>query len=205
MHFGIFKAGTYRPYMVEFDASMLSFPLEMGHSPSRWCRCINAMLLKKIGLLWVTKLQTIILLEADGNLLNKITRRMMMAEAEALGLLAPEQYGSRKLHDAIHVATNKYLTFDITHQKKAPAALASNDAVSCYDLIMHTAASLAMQGRGVLEPVVMCMFTTIEKMEHIIWTIFGDSTVSYGGELWIVPPQGVLQRKQSKSFNLDGG
>jgi hypothetical protein len=37
MHFGIFKAGTYRPYMAEFDASMLSFPLETGHSPSCWC------------------------------------------------------------------------------------------------------------------------------------------------------------------------
>jgi hypothetical protein len=117
----------------------------------------------------------------------------MMAEAEALRLLAPEQYGSRKLHDAIHVATNKCLTFDITCQKKAPAALANNDDVSCYDLIMHTAASLAMQGRGVPELVVVCMFTTIEKMEHIIQTIFRDSMASYGGELWIVPPQGVLQ------------
>jgi hypothetical protein len=113
--------------------------------------------------------------------------------------LAPEQYGSRKLHDAIHVATNKCLTFDITHQKKAPMVLASNDAVSCYDLIMHTAASLAMQGRGVPELVVVCMFTTIKKMEHIIWTIFGDSTVSYGGELWIVPPQGVLQGNRASS------
>ena len=37
------------------------------------------------------------------------------------------------------------------------------------------------------------MFTTIQNLEHHIRTLYGDSTVSQGGNLWVLPVSGVGQ------------
>jgi hypothetical protein len=37
------------------------------------------------------------------------------------------------------------------------------------------------------------MFTTIQNMNHHIRTIYGDSELSFGGKLWIVPTQSIGQ------------
>jgi hypothetical protein len=42
------------------------------------------------------------------------------------------------------------------------------------------------------EPIV-CMFSTIQNLKHYIWTVYGDSTISFGGDIWLVPIQGVGQ------------
>ena len=116
-----------------------------------------------------------------------------MHTAEDLQLLAIEQGGSRKGHGADDSALNKVLTFDIARQRKQPLALCSNDAVACYDRIVHSVASLAMQRVGVpLEPLV-CMFTTIQNLEHHIRTIYGDSDLNFSGKLWVLPIQGIVQ------------
>jgi hypothetical protein len=66
--------------------------------------------------------------------------------------MAMEQYGSQKNLSAILHAVNKVLSFDLIRQYKAPAALCSNDAKSCYDRINHSMASLCFQHQGVPEP-----------------------------------------------------
>ena len=37
------------------------------------------------------------------------------------------------------------------------------------------------------------MFTTLQNTEHTVHTAYSDSQHSYGGDLWLVPMQGVLQ------------
>jgi hypothetical protein len=37
------------------------------------------------------------------------------------------------------------------------------------------------------------MFSTLQNLEHIIRTAFGDSDDTYGGNLWVMPMQGVYQ------------
>ena len=37
------------------------------------------------------------------------------------------------------------------------------------------------------------MFVTLQSLEHYIWTVFGDSAISFNGKLWIVPIQGSGQ------------
>jgi len=69
----------------------------------------------------------------------------MMKHAEKHKTLAPEQFGSRWNHCAIDLADNKVLTNDILRQKKSPGAICVNDAKSCYDLIVHPSAVLAMR------------------------------------------------------------
>ena len=71
--------------------------------------------------------------------------------------------------------------------------MCSNDAKSCYDRIVHLVASLAMQRVGApVEPIV-CMFTTIQNLQHRIRTVYGDSEIGFSGELYAVLFQGVGQ------------
>ena len=112
---------------------MTSFPYSTGYSPSRWRRGTNVELVKKPGNFKVTDLRTILLFEADFNQNNKQLGRTMMAHAENLDLLAPEQYGSRRGLSAIEHGINKRMTFDLLRQSQTPGALCANDAKSCYD------------------------------------------------------------------------
>jgi hypothetical protein len=78
----------------------------------------------------------------------------MMQKAERENLEALELYGSRKKHHAIDLALNKTLMNYILRQLRCLGAICSNDTQSCYDLIGHTQASLAMQHQGVSKAVV---------------------------------------------------
>jgi hypothetical protein len=116
-----------------------------------------------------------------------------MAHAEAHNQLADEQCGSRKKKRAISHALNKRLSYNLLRQLKLPCALCSNDAKSCYDRILHSVASLCLRRLGLPESAIMCMFTTLQDMEHTVRMVYGDSQMSYGGDLWVVPMQGIFQ------------
>ncbi len=113
--------------------------------------------------------------------------------AEQTKTLAPEQYGSRKKHRAIDLAVNKSLTNDILRQLKQPGGICSNDAKSCYDLIGHPPAALAMQRHGIPANIVDCLFTALQNLEHHVRTAFGDSPLFHGGAKWTVLPHGIPQ------------
>jgi hypothetical protein len=96
-----------------------------------------------------------------------------MRIAEKTHSLAPEQYGSRRGHRAIDLAVNKALTYDLLRQLKRPGAICSNDARSCYDLIGHSQASIAMQRNGVPKTAIDCLFSTLQDVTHQVRTGFG--------------------------------
>ena len=191
--FAHFKAGADDDQIAAFETIMTSIPYETGISPRRWQQGIDVMLEKKKGNYRVDKLRAILLYEADFNQNNKKIGRDMMYLAEDLEIIAREQYGSRKNFSAVDHSLNKTLTFDLIRQNKRPGALCANDAKSCYDRIVHSVASLAMQRMGVDRAPIVCMFTTIQKLEHYIRTIYGDSEYNFSGKLWTVPIQGVGQ------------
>jgi hypothetical protein len=151
------------------------------------------MLLKQEGNYRVDKLRTIILFDPEANQNFKFIGQKVMAHAEKHQQLAAEQYGSRKKKTAILHALNKRLSYDILRQMKMPGALCSNDAKSCYDRILHAVASLCLRCLGLPEAAIVCMFTTLQNMEHTVRTVYGDSNNSYGGNLWLVPMQGIFQ------------
>jgi hypothetical protein len=151
------------------------------------------MLEKKAGNFRVDKLRAILLYEPDFNHNNKRLGRDAMYYAEDLKLLAKEQYGSRKHHSAADQGLNKELTTDLLRQKKQPGALNSNDAKACYDRMVHSVTSICLQQMGVPQEPLICMFTTIQNLNHHIRTIYGDSTISFGGKLWVVPVQSIGQ------------
>ena len=72
------------------------------------------MLEKKAGVILVSKLWAILLMEANFNFVNKeIYGQQMMSFAEDHDQIPAECYGSRKHHEAINVALNQCLIGDI--------------------------------------------------------------------------------------------
>jgi hypothetical protein len=193
LHFGHFKAGCQRDTIASLDASMTSVPFKSGYSPLRWQHGTNVMLVKQPGDFRVHRLRTILLYEADFNQNNKQLGRMMMKRAESAHLIAEEQYGSRKNRAAIDQCLNRQLSTDIFRQKRITGAFVATDALSCYDRIVHSFASLAMQRVGVPLPPIVSMFNTIADLHHYVRTSFGDSEVSFGGSGWVRPCQTVGQ------------
>jgi hypothetical protein len=131
---------------------------------------------------------------ADYNMNNKILGREIMAHAERQGLVAPEQYGSRKKRSAIAHALNKQLAYSLVRVLRSPAAMCSNDAQGCYDRIVHSVASLSLQRVGAPIAPILSMFSTLQNLQHYVRTAFGDSTVAlHAAEVHPVAIQGVGQ------------
>lgn len=135
----------------------------------------------------------VVLFPADCNYTLKHIGREMMKHAENQHSIAPEQFGSCKAHKAIDQALNKVLTNKLLRKPKLSGAICSNDAKSCYDLIVHTPASLSMQLQGVPRSAVVCLFNMLQNISHQIRMAYGDSEHSYGGSHWILPKHGVGQ------------
>ena len=128
----------------DFEATMAHIPYISGYTPKEWQVGVDIMIYKKANLDRVDKLRTIVLKEADANFNDGRLGRDMMNHAERHGMIAREQYGSRKGHTSIDHAVNKRLSYDLMRMFRTPGALCSNDAKSCYDRILHSIVALSM-------------------------------------------------------------
>jgi hypothetical protein len=117
----------------------------------------------------------------------------MMKDGEAYEQLAWEKYGRCEGKNAIEQALNKVLSFDLIRKARMDAAMCSNDAKRCYDMIVHSIVSILMQHQNVPASTCICDFTTLQNLHHTVRTIYGDSKSGYGGTLWAVPYYGVDQ------------
>jgi len=133
------------------------------------------MLEKSPGNFQVDKLQIILLFEANFNQLNKHIGWEMMHHTEQYRLVAGKQYCSYQRCSSITQSLNKHLAFGQIHQLKQAAIVFSNDAKSCYDYIIHWIAVQSMFQCGVHKLALVCMFTTIQCLQHHIRTLFDDS------------------------------
>ena len=116
-----------------------------------------------------------------------------MQKAEEDSILAMEQYGSRKHHDAATAALNKKLTFDYLRIMKKLGVLISNDASKYYDRIVHSVAILSMLCTGIEYNTIRLLFLPIQRMVHKIATGYDISSCSYAADASIPPLQGILQ------------
>jgi hypothetical protein len=169
------KAHGTPEYLTIMDTMMANLPYRYGFSPLRWHKGLDVMLKKKPGARQLSKLRAILLYEADFNQNNKRLGREMLYRAEEANAVAIEQYGSRKNMSATDQSLNKTLTFDIWRQMRQRGALCSNDAKACYDRIAHNCASLCLQRIGTDPNPIISMFETIQKLEHHVRTIYGES------------------------------
>ena len=184
LHIGHWKAGCDDPGIHWINTTMINIPYMSGYSPKRWQIGLNVMLEKISGNCRVDKLRTILLYEADFNMMNKYIGKTMMKYAEDHDLISKVQYGGRKRRAANGHALNKRLFFDKLRQTRKKGAVCSCDLKSCYDRIVHAFAALAMRRAGVAETATVSMFQTIQNLIHKVRTAFGDSDESFGGEWW---------------------
>jgi hypothetical protein len=174
-HFGMYIVGSNDPLIATLDATMWEIPYSTGLLYKWWYRCLNAQILKKLGVWIIKKLQTILLLEANFNMNNKKLRRDAMYFAECCQALTKEQYRGRKNHRAAELALNAKLVNDIFYQTKCTGVVCSNDAQSCFDRIIHSVCSLSLQRLGMPLAPIISKLTTLQNLTHFVWTAFGDS------------------------------
>jgi hypothetical protein len=192
LNFSHYKTGIENNIITWFDAKLRDLPYKYGFSPVTWQQIVDVEILKKAGVYDIEKMRTIILLNAEFNINNKLLGRRMMANGEKFKVLPREQYGGRKGMSAVTAALNKRLTMDLLRLRRQAGALCSNDSKSCYDRIVHNIATNAMRRLGAAAHPVKCMFETIQKAAHKVRTAFGDSESTYDTDS--TPPlQGIGQ------------
>ena len=174
--------GTSEAGQVISDLSLI--PLLTGYIPEEWKIGINSMIPKKVHDLRPEKLRLILLMDCRFNHNNKLIGKKMMEYGGKKGILAKEQYGSRKHKSAIEHALNKRLVLDIIKQRKIPSIYCANDAKSCYDRIIMMVAYLTMRKFGIPRLAAMSSVTTLLEMKHYVRTVYGISKTYYGGEKW---------------------
>jgi hypothetical protein len=118
LSFSTQKAGAQDEVVSTFECIMSRILLFGGFTPSRWKECINVMLLKKAGHTHFDALWTIVLFHPDCNYAMKRVGCRMRNNAKVHQSQAAEQYGSRKKHCSIDLATNKSLCHDLNRQMK---------------------------------------------------------------------------------------
>ena len=191
--FADYIAGCDDPVIAAVDATFATIPMLTGYCPPAWRKALDVMIPKKSDSVAVEKLRIIILFHALYNMFNKGIGRSMLEHAEKFNLIPQEIYGSRRGHRAIECGLNKILTADVSRQSRVPLALcSSNDAVSCYDRIIHSVASLCMQRLGVSSSQCHLLLGTLQQVEHYVRTSYGDSASNYCG-IRLRPLQGIGQ------------
>jgi len=192
IHAAHLKCLDSRTRAAEVLSRLVLVPILTGYyAPTQWKRGIDSMIPKKAGEWRPGKLQLIILMDARFNHNKKLNGKKIMEYGERKGLLAPEQYGSRKEISAIENAINKRLTLNITLQATMNAIYIANDATSCYDRILLMVAYLIMRNYGIPQHAAQSSINTIFEMEHYIRAAYGDSEDCYGGARWEVRPHRV--------------
>jgi hypothetical protein len=112
-------------------------------------------------------------MDASYNMSNKWCGWAFMQHNEALGTLEDEQEGSHKEHNCPECVLKKLMCTDIMRQLRRAGFLCSNDAIQCYDRIVHAMAMLSMMRLGADKLVLMSLFKQLQQAEHYIMTAQG--------------------------------
>jgi hypothetical protein len=145
VHFGMFKSQATDPDLASFDAARRSIMYQTGETYPRWHKGVDVMLLKASGDTRAHKLCTILLLEADFNMNNKLLSRIGMWNGEKhLGCLTREQCGGRCHHRSNETSLNSTLMCDDSRFRCKAMALCSSDAKGCFDCIVHSVAFICL-------------------------------------------------------------
>ena len=144
------------------------------------------------GCSMVSKLRSILLMEADFNAINKIIYGRRMLQTVRKYECMPDEICSEKNRTADDGTMTKVLFYDIVRQSRRSAGISSVDADNCFDRVAHAVASLIFQAFGVSEHTCAAMLKTIQDMKFFLRTAFGDSKSAAGIRIE-VKTQGLCQ------------
>lgn len=180
LHFGHYKSAASSDFLSECHAFFTEISFRTGYPLQRWQQGLQVILEKKPGVLLVSKLRAILLMEADFNFGNKLYIGARMIR-NASSDIPRDLYGGVKGRRPEFMALSRRLLTDILRQKRRAGVLASVDAQSCYDRITHSTAAICCQRWGVPSRIMETMLKTIQGMKFFLRTGYGDSDKFYGG------------------------
>ena len=192
IHFGHIIASAESPLLSHAYATQCSIVLRRGIQLERWSRGLSVMLEKLKGCTLISKLRSILLMEADFNAANKMIYGVRMMHNVRAHNLMPDEIFSERNRTAEDGTLSKVLFYDLVRQSRRPAGVSSVDADNCYDRIAHAIASLVFQAFGVSESSAGAMLKTIQEMKFFLRTAFGDSKTAAGSTIEI-KTQGLCQ------------
>ncbi len=191
-HFGHYIAGTQSDHISHFHTLKATIIMKCGIVLDRWARGLSVILEKMFGCALITKLCSILLMEADFNSTNKMIYGQWMLHTARRYKLVPEEIYSERNHLADNGTLAKVLFYNIVRQTKLPAGISAVNADNYYDWICHPIASMVFQSLGVPKPAIVSMLSTIQDMKFYLRTGFGDSK-DYAGATGGVKTQGLCQ------------
>ena len=104
-----------------------------------------------------------------------------MRAAKDHGKIAPEEYSIPHCSYVAH-GINLRLEFYYQRYLQQSFSVACSDIKSCYDRIFQFSARLSLQHTGIPLVSIISMLDTIQRMSHMVRTIYGDSNITYGGD-----------------------
>ena len=196
LHVGHYKAGCSHDLIGWLLFNLAEIPFISGYAPTAWQEGVDVVILKAANDYRIEKMRTIVLYHPEFNMNNKRLGWEAMNVAISNNQLAVEQY-SRPGRSAIDHVVNRQLSFNQFIYQRKPFGVCSCDLTGCYDRVVHSAISLAMQRLGFPPGAIKSQFSNIQKLVHRVRTAFGDSELTYGGNTWknfyLHPPQGFGQ------------
>jgi hypothetical protein len=180
-HFGHYKADLRSPYIAYLQALYSTLVVKCGIVLDRWAKGLSVMLEKIFGCSLITKLRSILPMEADFNATNKRIFGIWMMENVRRHSLMPEEVFSERKRQAEDGTLSKILFYDTVQQLRRPAGLALVDAHNCYNRIAHPMASMVFQACRVPVPAIEAMLSMIQNMAFYLRTGYGDSLGYAGG------------------------
>jgi hypothetical protein len=166
--------------------------MKQGIVLDRWARGLSVMLEKMFGCTLITKLRSILLMEADFNSMNKLIYGQRMLDTARHYKLVPKEVYSERNQLVDDGTLAKVLFYNIVRQTRLPAGISAVDADNCYDRIAHPIPSMVFQVLGIPTPAIVSMLSTIQDMKLYLRTGFGDSK-AYAGSTGGVKTQGLCQ------------
>ena len=186
-HFGHYIAMASDNSLSQLMAHLLSVPMLAGFSPELYRLMTACLLQKKPGVIQIDKQRFILLLDGMFSTSCRFMARKTAVNAEKFHLLAKEQFGSRKVHDAMQLSINLKISMDLTIQLRRPQSIVCNDLTSCYDRMIHSITSLRLQQVGHSLGPIKCRFSTTQNLVVNMRTAFGDSELTNATGTWLVP------------------
>jgi hypothetical protein len=161
--FGHYIVGCGLDIVAHYYAAWVSVVLAHTIQLERWSCKLSVMLEKTLGITLVSKLQAILLMEADFNASNKIMYGIRVMKNVCDHHLMSEDFFSKKNRMADDGILKMTLFYNVMHQARVPVAIASVEASICYDRIAHAMALLVLQAFGVPASAIDSMLSGIEN------------------------------------------
>ncbi len=181
LHFGHYIAALHCPDLLLLHTARLSICARNEVSLARWRKGLTVLLEKILGNVFVHKLRMICLLEADFNWWNKlIFAKRMIQQAIQDGRIPQECFAKKHSHYN-HAVLIKQFFCNSSWLLHHPAGLGECDFGDCYDRAAHPPTSIALQSWGITKTAIRLLLSSMQTMQYVLKTDFGESAESYGG------------------------